>query len=99
MSTTVIRYQTHPEHAERNAALIAAVFEALRRARPAGLRYQALRGSDGVTFTHVASHAPGVEPHPLTSLPEFQAFVSGLHARCAVLPARVDSEQLGSYEG
>jgi hypothetical protein len=99
MSTTVIRYQTHPEHAERNAALIAAVFEALRRARPAGLRYQALRGSDGVTFTHVASHAPGVEPHPLTSLPEFQAFLADLRTRCDEPPVLIDSELLGRYEG
>jgi hypothetical protein len=95
--TTVVRYKTHPQHAEENAALVQAVFQALQRARPAGLRYQCLRGLDGVTFTHLAT-IDAHEVHPLTSLPEFQAFLSGLRTRCAEPPALVDSELLGRYE-
>jgi hypothetical protein len=98
-TTTVVRYKTHPQHAEENAALVRAVFLALQRARPAGLRYQSLRGRDGVTFTHLATIDDGLGTHPLTSLPAFQAFVADLRTRCAEPPALVDSELLGRYEG
>jgi hypothetical protein len=97
--TTVVRYKTHPEHAEANAALVQAVFAALARARPAGLRYQCLRGEDGVTFTHLASMDEARGANPLTALPEFQAFLAELRQRCAEPPARVESERLGHYEG
>jgi hypothetical protein len=96
--TTVVRYKTHPQHADENAALVRAVFEALQRARPAGLRYQCLRGLDGVTFTHLATIDDALQVHPLTSLPEFQAFLAGLRTRCAEPPALVESELLGGYE-
>jgi hypothetical protein len=97
-TTTVVRYKTHPQHAEENAALVQAVFAALQRARPAGLRYQSLRGRDGVTFTHLATIDDGLDPHPLTSLPAVQAFLAGLRSRCAEPPAIVESELLGRYE-
>ena len=97
MKTTIVRYRTHPEQADENAALIAAVFEALQRQRPAGLRYQALRAADGVSFTHVVSLDETLKAHPLTSLPEFQAFVAGIRARCAEAPQQVESVLLGRY--
>jgi hypothetical protein len=99
VQTNVVRYKTHPQCADENAALVKAVFEALRRAQPAGLRYQAVRGRDGVTFTHLASVAEGQEVHPLTSLPEFKAFVWDLRTRCAEPPAVVEGDVLGRYEG
>ena len=98
-TTTVVRYKTHPEHAEQNAALVKAVFEAVRRAQPAGLKYQTLRGRDGVTFTHLATVDDALEGHPLTALPEFKAFVADLGERCAEPPARVESQVLDSYAG
>jgi len=97
MKTTVVRYRTLPEHAEENAELIGAVFAALQRAAPVGLRYQALRGSDGVTFTHVASVDEQLASHPLTSLPEFQAFAAGIGARCERPPEALASTLLGRY--
>ena len=98
-TTTVVRYKTHPQHAHENAALVQAVFLALQRSRPAGLRYQSLRGRDGVTFIHLATIDDGLATHPLTSLPEFQAFLADLRARCAEPPVPIDSELLGRYEG
>ena len=95
---TVVRYKTHPQHAEENAALVQAVFQALQRARPAGLRYQCLRGRDGVTFTHLATIDEGLDAHPLTGLPEFKTFLAELRTRCAEPPAVVESELLGRYE-
>jgi hypothetical protein len=97
-TTTVVRYKTHPQHADENAALVRAVFQALQVARPAGLRYQCLRGLDAVTFTHLATLDDALAVHPLTSLPAFQAFLAGLRTRCAEPPALVDSELLGRYE-
>lgn len=99
MKTTIVRYKTLPEHADENAALIAAVFEGLARARPAGLRYQAIRSQDGLSFTHVASIAEGLADHPLTSLPEFQAFTAGIGKRCAEPPLQLKSALIGSYAG
>jgi hypothetical protein len=98
-SSAVIRYKTHPRYAEENAALVKAVFQALQRARPAGLRYQCLRGVDGVTFTHVVTTDDALAQNPLPVLPEFQAFVTDLDKRCAEPPARIESELLGRYEG
>lgn len=97
MKTTIVQYRTHPDQAEANAALIRDVMASLARQAPAGLHYQALRGDDGVTFTHVAAHEESVEGTPLTSLPEFQAFLAGLKARCAHGPVRVDSQLVGRY--
>lgn len=99
MHTTVVRYKTHPQQGDENAALIKTVLEALRRAQPAGLRYQAVRGRDGVTFTHVATVDDSEGPSPLTALPEFAAFVADLRARCAEPPAIVEGDSLGRYEG
>ena len=39
MKRTLIRYKTKPELADRNAELIAAVFEELKAAKVEGVRY------------------------------------------------------------
>src|SRR6202035_538913 len=46
MKRTLIRYKTRPESADRNAELIAGVFEELKAAKPAGVRYLSLRLDD-----------------------------------------------------
>jgi hypothetical protein len=97
MKTVLVRYKTLPQHADQNAALIAAVFEALDRCRPAGLRYQTLRSRDGLSFTHVATIDDTLPEHPLTTLPEFQAFVAGIGARCSDPPLQIESTVLGRY--
>jgi hypothetical protein len=97
MKTTVVRYKTLPEHAEENAALIAQVFLALERQRPEGLRYEAMRSQDGLSFTHVATVDERLPEHPLTSLPEFQAFSAGIGKRCAEPPLQMKSSLLGRY--
>lgn len=97
MKATVVRYRTHPEHADRNAELVAAVFAALARNRPRGLRYEAIRGADRASFTHIVSIAEGLEQHPLTSLPEFRAFTEGLRERCVEPPQPGEAEVIGRY--
>ncbi|MBE7369549.1 hypothetical protein [Ramlibacter pallidus] len=99
MKTSIVRYRTHPQHAEENAALVGEVFRALAQARPAGLHYEALRAPDGVSFIHVVSVDETLPVHPLTSLPAFQAFVAGIRTRCAEPPAPLESMLLGRYAG
>lgn len=97
--TTLVRYKTHPQHAAENAALIARVFAALARDKPAGVRYQVLCAEDGVSFTHVVTLEDGLAVHPLTSLPEFKAFVADIATRCETAPQQVPSTVLGRYPG
>lgn len=97
MKTTVVRYKTRPEHAQENAALIAAVFEQLARERPTGLHYQAMRGEDGVSFVHVVTVDPALPAHPLTGLAAFKAFTAGIRARCEEAPQPDESTLLGRY--
>jgi hypothetical protein len=51
----MIRYRTHPEHAEENQRLIQAVFAELAEQRPPGVHYTAFRLDDGVSFVHVVA--------------------------------------------
>ena len=46
MKRTLIRYQTKPDMADKNAELIAAVFAELKAAKPEGVRYLSLRLDD-----------------------------------------------------
>ena len=97
LTSIASRYRTRPECAEENAALIADVFAALERERPAGLHYEALRGTDGVTFTHVVAVDEGVPPQPLMQVEAFRRFLAGIRERCVEPPQPVESTVLGRY--
>ena len=97
MKTNIVRYRTHPQHAEENAALVREVFAALERARPSGLHYKAFRAVDGVSFLHVVSVDETLAAHPLTSLPAFQAFVADIRRRCEEAPANAAVTVVGRY--
>ncbi|MBI2769090.1 MAG: hypothetical protein HYX47_05685 [Burkholderiales bacterium] len=98
MKTVIVRYKTKPECADENQALIARVFEALAKAQPAGLRYQAMRETDGCGFVHVASVEGGID-NPLMQVPEFKAFLAGIRERCEEQPATVQMNVVGRYPG
>ena len=93
----MVRYTVKPECVAENERLASAVYDALRAARPPGLRYATFRLDDGVTFLHVVSHEGGDAGHALTSLPAFQAFAAGVKERCAVPPQRSELTEVGSY--
>ena len=95
MKTIMVRYKTHPEHAEKNAALVRAVYEELRTQAPAGLRYATYLMPDGVSFVHLATHDN--EPSLLTSLPAFKAFVEAIKERCVEPPVSSEVSVVGSY--
>ena len=97
MKTVMVRYKTSSlENAEKNAALIRAVFEELRAKAPAGIRYTASRMEDGVTFIHYATHEG--PPDGLTQLPAFKEFQRELKSRCAEPPVVSELSPVGSYE-
>ena len=93
----MVRYTVRPECVAENERLAAAVYEALRAARPQGLRYATFRLGDGVSFVHLVSHESGEVGNALTSLPAFQAFAAGVKDRCVVPPERSELTEIGSY--
>ena len=95
MKTILVRYKTHEQHAEANAALVRAVYEELRAQAPAGIRYATYRMPDGVSFLHLATHEN--DPSLLTSLPAFKAFQAGIKERCVELPVVTELSIVGSY--
>src|SRR6266850_2295441 len=52
----MVSYKLKPDRIAENERLVAAVFEALKQARPSGLRYATFRKDDGVSFVHIVSH-------------------------------------------
>lgn len=93
--TLIVRYQTHPEAADENARLIAAVFAALAEQAHDGFEYTAYRLADGVSFVHVAT-IDGAD-NPLNGLPAFAEFQRSLPERCAVPPAPSEATVVGTY--
>ena len=95
METRVIRYQTKVESADENAHLIAAFFAELAEGKVTGIRYEALRLDDGVTFVHIATLDS--ENNPLMSSPAFAAFQSGLGGRLEEGPYPATATVVGSH--
>jgi hypothetical protein len=96
MKRTLIRYKTKPELADRNAELIAGVFEELKTARPEGVRYLSLRLDDG-TFVHFVETAASDGGSALPKLAAFQAFQSGIRERCIEPPLAGGVTIVGNY--
>jgi len=93
----MVSYQLKPERVAENEGLVLAVFESLKQARPAGLRYATFRLGDGVSVVHIVSHDEADGVNALTALPAFKAFAAGIKDRCEVPPLRVDLTEIGSY--
>jgi len=95
--TVIVRYTTRSDRADENERLIRAVFAELAVSRTPGLDYAAFRLEDGMSFVHVAT-IEGDE-NPLTSLPAFRAFVSGIGDRCIDPPVTTGGSPVGGYRG
>jgi len=96
MKRTLIRYKTKPELADRNAELIAGVFEELKAAKVEGVRYLSLRLDDG-TFVHFVETDAGDGTSALPKLAAFQAFQSGIRERCIEPPVAGGVTIVGNY--
>jgi len=82
--------------ANRNAELIAGVFEELKAAKPAGVRYLSLRLDDD-TFVHFVETEAGDGSSALPKLAAFQAFQNGIRERCAEPPLAGGVTIVGNY--
>jgi hypothetical protein len=98
MRTIMVRYKTKEGLGDVNEALVHAVFDELRAREPGGLRYASYRLADGATFVHIAT-VDGAGDNPLTSLPAFRAFQSGIKERCSEQPVVTELAPVDSYGG
>jgi quinol monooxygenase YgiN len=97
MKTLMIRYRTKKDQADENAELVHAVFDELRKRKPAGLRYATFRLDDGVTFVHIATMETPDAGDKLTGSASFKAFQKNLGARCVEGPQPVELHSVDSY--
>jgi hypothetical protein len=95
MKRTLIRYKTKPELAEKNAELIAGVFEELKATKPAGVRYLSLRLDDD-TFVHLVE-AEADSGGALPALAAFKTFQNGIRERCVEPPLAGSVTIVGNY--
>jgi len=96
MKTIMVRYKTSSqENADKNAALVRAVFAELHARAPGGIRYASYRAEDGVSFVHIATHEGSSET--LTGLPAFKEFQREIKSRCAEPPVVTELSAVGSY--
>ena len=93
----MVRYTVKPDRVAENETLIQAIFDELRRLRPAGLRYAALKLDDGVTFVHLIEHHDSAGHLPGRELDSLRAFHAGLRERCEDEPTRSQVETIGDY--
>jgi hypothetical protein len=93
----MVSYTLKADRVAENERYVAAVYEALKQARPVGLRYATFRQGDGVSFIHIVSHEEADGSNALTALPAFKAFSAGVKERCETLPVRVELTEIGSY--
>jgi len=82
--------------ADRNAELIAGVFEELKAAKPEGVRYLSLRLDDD-TFVHFVETEAGDGSSALPKLAAFQAFQNGIRERCVEPPLAGGVTIVGNY--
>ena len=87
----MVRYRTKPETAEENARLIQAMFQELRAKSPDGVRYLALRLSDG-TFINARARrhrtADRLGPRPRSAEAVLGIVFVGLFINAAASRAR-----------
>jgi hypothetical protein len=96
MKRTLIRYKTKPDMTEKNAELIAGVFEELKAAKPDDVRYLSLRLEDD-SFIHFVETESSDGSSVLPKLAAFQAFQSGIRERCAEPPLARSATIVGNY--
>ena len=95
MKRTLIRYKTRPEMADRNAELIAGVFEELKAAKLEGVRYLSLRIDDDIFLHFVETESDTGSAIP--GLAAFKAFQSGIRERCIEPPQPGGVTIVGNY--
>jgi hypothetical protein len=92
----MVRYQVKPGRTEENEELVRGVYDELRRAEFAGLRYATFKLDDDVTFVHIAVET-GEGDRSLADLNAFKAFTKDIGERCDVAPVASGLREVGSF--
>ena len=96
MNVMIVRSKVKPEHAAEVETAVQALFAAIERAQPEGIRYASSRLDDGVTYVAQLQLDEGVE-NPLPALPEFREFQDNLKHWLAEPPTPEQLTVIGSY--
>ena len=96
MKQVMVRYQVKPGRTEENEELVRGVYDELRRAEFAGLRYATFKLDDDVTFVHIAVET-GEGDRSLADLNAFKAFTKDIGERCDVAPVASGLREVGSF--
>ena len=97
MNRVIVRYKVKGDNVQENIDYIQAVFAALEKSRPEGLRYASFQLEDGVSFVHIASIETDNGENPLPALDEFKSFVKDITQRCEEAPVACSAETIGAY--
>ena len=95
MRQVMVRYKVKPDRVAENEALVRAVYDALHRTEPAGLRYATFQLDDGVSFVHISQTDDG--QNPLTEVEAFARFQEGIRDRCEEPPTVTALHEVGSF--
>ena len=82
--------------AQENERLIEKVFQELQAKSPKGVRYLALKLSDG-TFVHFSMVESNDGATPIPGLEAFRAFQTGIKERCIEPPQAGEATIVGNY--
>jgi hypothetical protein len=93
----MVRYRVKADRARENEEAIVAVFEALEREAPSGIRYASFKLGDGVSFVHIARVETNDGNNPLLALEAFKRFTRDIEDRCEERPVTSEAALVGSY--
>ena len=88
MKIVQVTYTTRPEFAGKNTANIKTVMNDLQQLHPPGIRYTAVLGSDGKTFTHTAFFQSEADQKTLFELSSFKNFQEQLKSSIPEVPPK-----------
>jgi hypothetical protein len=97
MRRIMVRYTVKPGREAENEELVRAVYEELRRTKPAGLHYATFRLEDGVSFVHISSIETEDGRNPLSEVNAFARFQENIGDRLEDGPVVSDLHEIGSY--
>jgi hypothetical protein len=97
MRQVMVRYKVKPERVEENEHLVRAVYDEIRRAEPAGLRYATFKLDDGVSFVHLAVTESENGGSPLSKVKAFQEFQKDIEDRTDEGPVVTELDLIGSF--
>ena len=96
MKRMLVRYKTKPGRTDENERLVKAVFQELHAKSPEGVRYLALKLSDGA-FVHFVANEAQDGTNPIPGLDAFKAFQQGIKERCLEPPQSAEVTIVGNY--